>query len=99
MEERSVKETGMEQVSHPQLHFTRIKRLCKKVQSPRCEGLPPGILAYIRGQNQHGQVFVVTQTRVDLLHDIESVKVGHVQIEENKIRVVRLDQRFGAARV
>ena len=94
-----MEKSGFYEVLNPQDDFRAVDRFIDKIFGPVGEGAQSGFCADIGGQDQDGEVFVLGDHRLEHLHDRESVKVGHVEIEEHDIGLKLLINLQGEARI
>ncbi len=66
------------------------------VGRPLAQGLDGGLLAAVRGHQDHGQSGVVA---ADGLDQLQAVHLGHVQIGDDDVRLLRRDHRERVAPV
>ena len=93
-----VEEPHLQQVLDSQEHLGLLERLRDEVLRPSLQRALSNLLAVVGGQHENRQPATL-DPRGERLHDLETVRIRHVQVEQHEVEVVLPAQGGGLRRV
>src|ERR1041385_8847388 len=75
----------VQEIVRPQNDFLSVERLCKKVRRTGGERLFPSWRRDVRGQYNDWEDLLLIPQRLQLIHDLESIRMRHVYVEQDQI--------------
>ena len=83
-----VEPARVEHVADPQQHLFGVEGLREEVVRPAGQCLALGVLRDVGREDEHGQVRTRRDQHPEKLQDPEPVEPGHVQVEQDEVRLV-----------
>ena len=80
-----MEEPGFHQIFDAQHHLGVVDRLADKVLGPARERTAAGGDRHVGGEDEDGEVFFGGNGRLELLHDLESGEVRHIEVDEDDV--------------
>ena len=89
----------VQQVAHPKRHLELVERLGEEVAGPLGERPAPRLEADVRGQDHDRDPGPVQPLRLQASHELEPVELGHMEVEQDQLRLELRAEGLDAGRI